>query len=381
VAKPDVGAVADRLFLGFIVPLVIGGPMTPGRPIGARVALAIGDGRPTSDIDKTAHMQLARVRVARKLAPVDRFEALTGAEWALLAALHDIVQAAHPDLKGLLRPKLPLKILDLAEATLALVPPPASIGEVLSRHTLLSRLFEIIRNDTTVSWWLGSAEFRGEDPPPRLSKWPKVRRVNVTEAPRPLMALPQHGAGVDIDRFELAIRAVLAKSPLTDLATAGRESPRFMWTAEALALSSTRAGRTLAVRALALQPEARVDEELGRATKALMTQGRWKPAAMALDLLGERAMAWAESTLASPEPIVATAQPDAAFARAAGSFVARRWIGMHGDCFAAGEGFALLRALEPAASTSAAKELEELLKIATAGAPAALPQGAARRPA
>ena len=379
-AKPDVGAIADQLFLGFIVPLVIGGPMTPGRPIGSRVALAIGDGRPTSDIDKHAHMQLARVRVARKLAPVDRFDALGAAEWALLAALHDVVQAAHPDLKGILRPKLPLKILDLAEATLARISPPTSIGEMLSRHTLLSRLFEITRNDKTVSWWLGSAEFRGEEPPARLSKWPKVRRVNVAESPRPLMSLPQHGAGVDPDRFELAVRGVLSRSPLTDLATAGREAPRFAWTAEALALGSTRAGRTLAVRALAMQPETSVDEALGRATKALMTQGRWKPAAMALDLLGERALTWAESALTSPDPVAAPVQSDAAFARAAGSFVARRWIGMHGACFAEGEGFALLRALEPAASTPAAKELEELLKLATAGAAPALPTGT-RRPA
>src|SRR5512140_3041350 len=99
-AKPDVGAVADRLFRGFIAPLVVGGALSPGRPIGPRVALAIGDDRPTTDIDLHAHMQLARVRVARKLTPVDRFDTLRAAEWALLAALHDILQTAHPDLKG-----------------------------------------------------------------------------------------------------------------------------------------------------------------------------------------------------------------------------------------------------------------------------------------
>jgi hypothetical protein len=377
-AKPDVGAVADRLFRDFIAPLVIGGPMTPGRPIGPRVALAIGDDRPTTDVDKHSHMQLARVRIGRKLAAVDRFEPLCAAEWALLAALHDVVQTSHPELTGIFRSKLPRKLLDLVDATLEQIAAPGTVGEALSRHTLVSRMFEITRTDTVISWWLGSKEFRGEAPPERLSAWPKLRRVNVAQSPRPLMSLPQHGAGIDPDRFELAVRAFLSKSPLTDLATAGRDSPRFLWSAETLALTSTRAGRTLAVRALAAQPDERVDEELGRATKELMTQGRWKPAAMALDLLGERALAWAEGVLGASEPPAMSGQSGgAAFARAAGSFVARRWIAMHGDVFPAGERFALLRVLEPAASTSAAKELEELLRVATASLPAPAGQSAA----
>jgi hypothetical protein len=370
-AKPDVGATADRLFSDFIAPLVVGGAMTPGRPIGPRIALAIGDDRPITDIDKHGHMQLARVRVARKLAPVDRFESLRAAEWALCAALHDVVQTSHPDLAGVFRSKLPRKLLDLVDATLENIAAPASVGEALSRHTLVSRMFEITRTDTVVSWWLGKAEFRGEDPPERLSAWPKLRRVNVEHSPRPLMALPLHGAKLDPERFELAVRALLSKSPLTDLATASREAPRFAWSAETLALTSTRAGRTLAVRALASQPAERVDEELGRATKELMKQGLWKPAAMALDLLGERAMGWAEGVLGAADPPPMAGQTGgAAFARAAGSFVARRWIAMHGDVFPSGERFDLLRALEPAASTPAAKELEELLKIATASLPA-----------
>lgn len=348
--------------------------MLPGRPIGPRVALAIGDDRPTTDIDQHAHMQLARVRVARKLTPVDRFEALCGQEWALLAALHDIVQTSHPDLTGVLRSKLPGKLLDLVGVTLGRIAAPASLGEALSRHTLVSRMFEITRTDTVVSWWLGKSEFRGEAPPERLSAWPKLRRVNVAQSPRPLMSLPLHGGGVEPERFELAVRALLSKSPLTDLATAGREAPRFAWSAETLALTGARAGRTLALRALAAQVEERVDEELGRATKELMTQGLWKPAAMALDLLGERALAWAEGALGAAETTPLTGQGNgAAFARAAGSFVARRWIAMHGDVFPPAERFALLRALEPVAATPAAKELEQLLKVATASLPATPP--------
>jgi hypothetical protein len=370
-AKPDVGATADRLFNGFIAPLVIGGAMTPGRPIGARIALAIGGDRPTTDIDRAAHTQLARVRAARKLVAVDRFEALSRWEWALLAALHDLVQTTHPDLKGTFRSRAPLKLLELAEKTLEHVPPPASAQEALSRHTLLGRMFEITRTDTVVSWWVGSSTFLGTDPPPRLTAWPELRRVNIAHTPRPLMTLTEAGAGIQADRFESAIRMVLSRSPLTDLATASRVTPRFAWCGETLGLVASRAGRTLGVRALAGQPDLRVDDELGRATKALMVQQLWKPAAIALDLLGERSLTWAEGVISRTDELpVLPAQGDGAFARAAGSFVARRWIAMHGACFAKGERFDLLRALEPAAGTSAAKELEELLKIATASAPA-----------
>jgi hypothetical protein len=155
--------------------------------------------------------------------------------------------------------------------------------------------------------------------------------------------------------------ALLAKTPLTDLATAGRASPRFVWTAEALALVGTRAGRTLALRALGPSPHDTVDEAIGRATRALLTQRAWRPATIALDLLGERAIAAAEVMLAKPDEPPALGLRDATFARAAGAYVARQWIAAHGECFADAERGGLLRALAPMAPPSAVQELEQLL--------------------
>jgi hypothetical protein len=366
-AKADVGAVAERLFVDFVAPLVVGGPMTPGRPIGGKVALAIGDDRPLGDIDKLAHVQLARVRVARRLVPVDRFERLRAAEWAILACLHDLVQAAHPELKGVFRPRAPLRLLDLVDLTLERVASATSVHDALSRHTLISRMFEITRTDTVVSWWVGSRTFLGTDPPSRLSAWPEVRRVHVAKTPRPLMDLAVNGGGVSSDRFELSVRALLRKTPLTDLATCTRAAPRFTWTGDTLSLVATRAGKTLAARALRAVNADAVDDALGRATRSLLVNQAWKSAAIALDLLGERALAAAEAALAKPdEPLAPPGQGDAAFARAAGAFVARRWIAMHGECFGGAERGGLLRALEPAATSRAAQELEQLMAPALA---------------
>ena len=137
----------------------------------------MGKERVVADSDLYARVQLARTRVARKLTPVDGLPGPTEAEWALGAALHDIVQTAHPAFDSAFRRRGPSKILDLAEATLDHVPAPRSVGESLSRHTWFSRLFEMERTDTVIRWWVGSRIFLGETPPARLSAWPELRRV------------------------------------------------------------------------------------------------------------------------------------------------------------------------------------------------------------
>ena len=88
-AKDDPQANCERLFTTFLAPFVLGGAMRPVKAFGGKNALAIGDRTP-SDFDVLSRTQLARVRIARKLAPIDRFEpAPNGYEWALAAMLHE----------------------------------------------------------------------------------------------------------------------------------------------------------------------------------------------------------------------------------------------------------------------------------------------------
>src|SRR5580693_2233701 len=121
----DLGVVSQRLFEDFLAPLVLGGEVRPGRPIGSRGALELGAGRVIADGDLLSRVQLGRTRIARRLAPVDPLEeGPTPCEWALGATLHDVVQAAHPGLDTPLRRIVPVRLLKLAEATLARIPPP-----------------------------------------------------------------------------------------------------------------------------------------------------------------------------------------------------------------------------------------------------------------
>jgi hypothetical protein len=368
VAKVDLGGVAERLFLGFLAPLVLGGPIAPGRPIGARAALALGDDRSPADSEILSRVQLARVRVARRLIPLDRFDGPNGAAWALAAALHDIVQSSHPSLNAPLRRSAPAKLVALANATVERVPAPATVAEALVRHTWFSRALEITRTDTTVSWWVGKSTFLGAPAPARLTAWPELRRVHVESVPRPLIDLPAAGGAVDGADFALSLGLWLSRSPLTDLATCARAVPAFAWSADTLALVATPTGRRLALRAMALDPlPPKVDLALGRATKRLFAARAWKQVSPALDLLAERALADAQVTGPRPEPVARAANDDAAFARGAGAIVARQWLDRNPTMFSEEERRRITQALDAARAT--AHGIEAMLAPMAKGPP------------
>mgnify|MGYP001344757690 CR=1 FL=1 len=364
-AKDDPQTLCERLFSTFLGPLVVGGTLHPGKPFGGKNALAIGDHRQPSDVDLLSRTELARVRVARKLAPIDTLEqAPSGSEWALAAILHDMVQATHPGFDAVFRRTGPKRILDIVEMTLERIPPPTNVGDALSRHTWFSRMFELARTDVEVRWWTGSEQFLGTDPPKRLTAWPELRRVTETRTPRPLMELPTAGSAVDAQRFNWVTEAFLRKTPLTDLATASRAAPQFAWSHENLSLASTRAGRTLVIRALALLPQRGVDAALGRATKQLFAAKAIRALFVAVDILRDRALMAASARLAKddPEPLtIGPDQNDAAFAIGAGALVASHWIAQTGGGFSEAERRALLQVLAPAAASAAAREVKALL--------------------
>jgi hypothetical protein len=365
-AKDDPQALCERLFVTFLAPLVLGGTMRPGRPIGGRGALAMGDGRSPTDIDALSRAQLARVRVARKLAPVDRFEpAPTGHEWALAATLHDLVQATHPGFDAAFRRSGPARILSVIDKTLARIPPPRHVGEALSRHTWLSRMFELARTVVEVKWWTGSETFLGEDPPSRLTVWPELRRVQQTRTPRPLMDLPTSGSAVDLAQFTVVVESLLTRTPLTDIATADRSAPAFTWRHETLTLAATNAGRTVVLRALAQLPIAAVDAALGAATRRLFAAKAVRALGVAIDVLRDRALMAAEARIGverDPEPLtLGPEHNDAAFAISAGALAASHWLTHEGGGFADAERQLLLRVLAPAATSTSAREVKALM--------------------
>jgi hypothetical protein len=364
-AKDDPQALCERLFETFLGPLVIGGTMRPGKLFGGKNALSIGDERAPSNIELLSRTELTRVRIARKLAPVDTFEpAPTGHEWALAAVLHDLVQSTHPGFDAAFRRSGPKRILEVAEKTLDRIPPPRNVGDALSRHTWFSRMFDLARTDTDLRWWTGSERFLGTDPPKRLTAWPDLRRVTQTRTPRPLMDLPISGSAVDAQRFASVTESFLRKTPFTDLATVDRASPVFVWNHDNLSLSATPAGRTIAMRSLALLPQRAVDTALGRATKRLFMTKATRALFVAVDLLRDRALVAATARLGKDDPEPLTLSPDqndAAFAISAGALVASHWLAQTGGGFSEAERRVILQVLAPAASSSTAKEVQALL--------------------
>ncbi len=362
-ATPDFGGIADRVFCDFMAPLVLGGPMTTHKPIGSKVALAIGAERVAGDPELVSHVNLARVRRARRVVAIDRVVNATEVEWALACALHDIVQANHPGFDGALKRKSATKLLAMVDATLERTPPPVNLRDVVSRHTWFARLFEITRTDTDVAWWVGSSQFKGVDPPSRLTAWPELRRVNVTRTPRPLMELPGGGAAIDAGRLAASVTSFLALTPLTDLATCGRAAPAFAWGATTLALVATTYGRTLTTRVMEREPRAAVDAALGRATRGLIAARAWKAAHVAFELLADRAIADAHA--AAKSPAKSSGSTDAAFARALGALVARARVAQDLVTTSPAERARLLAALEPVASSSAARDVEAAIAAAS----------------
>ncbi len=358
-ARADLDAVSQRLFGDFLAPLVLGGEMHPGRPIGARSALELGEGRVIADGDLFSRVQLGRTRSARRLAAVDFVDAPTTYDWALGAALHDLVQSAHPGFDAPFRRMAPTRLLTLVEATLARIPSPRSIGEALARHTWFARVFEMDRTDTSVAWWVGSRTFLGEPPPSRLAAWPDLRRVRIETIRRGVMDLPGAGGAVDFASFAQSLRHFLEKTPLTDLATCHRAAPAFAWGDETLGLVATGAGRTLATRAFARAPRGAVDASLGRATRALLARQAWRAAGVALDVLGERALADAEAAgNAGPLALSKDTGDDASYAQCLGARVACERLRTGNVGLSAADRADLLARLSPALSGDSARKLD-----------------------
>ncbi len=350
--------VVRALFAGVMGPLVLGGEVLPGHAIGARRALDLTQqaGVGATDAAVFDRVQHARVRRARRLVPVDALPPATDAEWAMGAALHDLLQAVNPEFDGALRRSMATRILDMAIATLDRVRSPATTAEALSRHTWFARLMDLARTDTTVTWWAGSRIYRGEPPAARLQAWPEVRRVNVVAKPVPLLELTPIAVGRD--RVAYALELLLDRSPLTSIAACTRAAPRFAWSGGSLALVATPAGRALALRALERLPDGEVEVALGRATRDLLERHRGA-VGPALGLLSERSIAAAAGHLPEGTP---NGTPDAVLARALGAQVAMARLEGPQVGWPEGQRRRLLDWLAPVAGGAAGQSAKALLE-------------------
>lgn len=243
---------AEELAEHIIGPLVLGRPVCPVRPIGPDLALQLGSVQRMANDELRLEIDHLRLRRARRLVPIDVLGDLDGADWALGAALNDLLQVTNEELSSFATRSRHTALLDTTNQLCERIPPPANLYQAVARHAVFGRLLELGRTDTRVSWWTGSAIFRGQTAPERLLRWPSLRRVSIDRTTVPLAEMADW-APVEPAAYQQTLARLLSASPLTDLATAARAKPPFAWTHHTLALVATPNGRNLALRGFAHQ--------------------------------------------------------------------------------------------------------------------------------
>jgi hypothetical protein len=238
--------VAPALFEHLLKPLVLGGPVTLMRPLGAELEAAIAALEEPADAESLSQIEFARVRRVRALTPLDRCAPPSARDWRLLACLHDVLQASHPALSV----KANRKLIASVGERIAAVLPVANAHEALMRHSLFARVLQIARVDTEVNYWVGSATYLGTPVPARLTAWPELRQVRTSVTRRETATLL--GSDHELACLDLFLR----KTPVTDFVTSVRTAPRFQFTEENCALLATPIGMKLAIRAVKRLPQA-----------------------------------------------------------------------------------------------------------------------------
>ena len=208
----------------FLLPLVRGGRLHVGRPLGPSAPLRF-ERLLAAGIDAEAVEDLAAARreVAARFLRDAAAPPLDETTLRLGAALHDLLVLVHPALEGAGSSRRQARVAAAAHA-LASLGPPASAAEAVDRHSLLARVAEIGRTDSTVSFWLGRETFVGRVPPPRVTALPNLRRVRVDVVRRSWLR--------DIGVPSVARDAVLAlavASPLGEALDPLRLEPPLCW--------------------------------------------------------------------------------------------------------------------------------------------------------
>ena len=171
-----------RFVSDFLLPVVRGGAVHVGRPIGLPAVDRMLRDLPLLEGAALDRLAACRIASATRVAPVVAPPPFDETTVRLAAALHDLLALGHPELGGT-RSRRTDRVA-AAALELASVGAPRSASEAVNRHSLLARLPEIVRVDRTVHFWLGRQTFVGRRVPPRVTALPTLRRVRVEQTSR-----------------------------------------------------------------------------------------------------------------------------------------------------------------------------------------------------
>ncbi|RMG10658.1 MAG: hypothetical protein D6729_19220 [Deltaproteobacteria bacterium] len=209
------------LLLRFLGGWLTGGALQVGAPVGEkalaelRALLLSPGGRPQA-------LELLRAAGAAELAPLPGPLPFEEEDLRIVVALYNLFALTHPDLSRV--DVQPLAPGSAARWTLALVDGlglPESRARAQARHGLVRRIFDCVRRDVEVRYWAGRLSYAGQPPPPRVLRWRRLRRVRVASVDRAIVEVAREDPASEI------LEALLRASPLTDLVSAGRETPPF----------------------------------------------------------------------------------------------------------------------------------------------------------
>ncbi len=205
----------------FAVPLVGGGAVRVRGPVSRRdyQGLSFLEHRALAD---------ARAQVGDELLLHLPAPELDPASVALLGGVANLLFLAHPHAwPPRVSDTARSRVAALAIAELGAVLPPENPAELVARHTIVHRLVELGRTDVEVTYWAGRALYQGSEPPVRLLRWAKVRRVRHE---RRRVILLDELATLDEGRAVATslVRALFLASPLTALLQPERVAPPFV---------------------------------------------------------------------------------------------------------------------------------------------------------
>lgn len=212
----------------FLLPLVRGGHLAVGRPLSRRMVerLARAHDERGGVLERAAAVELARSRqtIAASLTPSPTAPALDEATWRLGAAVHNLIALGHPQMARGPAASFRLEHIARAAEEMAALGAPATATQAIARHTLLARLTEVVRPDSTVTYWLGRITYVGRPPPARVLAMPQLRGVRVETVRRSWL----RDVGVPVVGRS-AFAALIEASPLGEALDPLRLEPPLLW--------------------------------------------------------------------------------------------------------------------------------------------------------
>lgn len=236
----------------FVRPLVAGGELAVERPLSVSDLEHFEQDLPHVSQELVA-VDEARTAVLSALVVRPPALVLDRDELHLSAGLHNALFLAHPQADSwTLTRRARGRLVDTTRR-LAAQPLSRNRRRVLARHALLHNVFDVTRTDVKISWWTGSAQYYGQQPPARLTLWPSVRRVREESSDVGYADLLSSAETTPI------MATLLRRSPLTQLLATHPQAPALHWEDAVFVLRDLELARAVAYEALRPQdPGAKV---------------------------------------------------------------------------------------------------------------------------